>query len=90
MNSRNCKRLREFEGIEISSQSSRGDMNSREENSQDFCLDIAKKFGSFLRHRIIGLSSASHSHHLDWCDLWNGVKAVGPSAPSPGATPRSS
>jgi hypothetical protein len=41
-NSRNCRRLREFEEIEISKQVP---VNSKDENSSDFCLDFVQEFG---------------------------------------------
>jgi len=37
---RNCKRLREFEEIEISSKAVDVTVNNKEENSEDFCLDF--------------------------------------------------
>jgi hypothetical protein len=43
---RNCRRLREFEEIEISRQRLlEVTMNNKEENSEDFCLDFVKEFG---------------------------------------------
>ena len=36
---RNCKRLRDFEEIEISRQRCRGDFEWKEETSEEFCLD---------------------------------------------------
>ncbi len=43
---RNCKRLREFEEIDISRQSCTDDCEySREENSKDFGLDSVQDFG---------------------------------------------
>ncbi len=43
----NCKRLREFEKIEISMQAVEltVNVNSKEENSYDFCLDFVREFG---------------------------------------------
>jgi hypothetical protein len=48
---RNCKRLRVFEEIEISSKAVEVSVNNKEENSQDFCLDFVQEFGlcSFTR-----------------------------------------
>jgi hypothetical protein len=40
----NCKRLRDFEEIEISRQICRGDVNNKKENSLDFCLDFVHEF----------------------------------------------
>jgi hypothetical protein len=42
---RNCKRLREFEEIEISSKAVEVTVNNKEENSKDFCLDFVQEFG---------------------------------------------
>jgi hypothetical protein len=42
---RHCKRLREFEEIELSRQAIELTVNSKEENSQDFCLDFVQEFG---------------------------------------------
>jgi hypothetical protein len=42
---RNCKRLREFEEIEISSKAVEVAVNNKEENSEDFCLDFVQEFG---------------------------------------------
>ncbi len=38
-------RLREFEEIEITRQAVAVTVNSNEENSSDFCLDVVKEFG---------------------------------------------
>jgi hypothetical protein len=37
---RNCKRLLDFEEIEVN-------VNSKEENSSDFCLDFVQEFGLY-------------------------------------------
>ncbi len=42
---RNCKRLHEFEEIEISSKAVKVTVNNKEENSEDFCLDFFQEFG---------------------------------------------
>jgi hypothetical protein len=42
---RNCKRLREFEEIDISSKAVEVIVNNKEENSEDFCLDFVQEFG---------------------------------------------
>jgi hypothetical protein len=42
---KNCKRLREFEEIDISRQAVEVTVNSKEENSQDLCLDFLQEFG---------------------------------------------
>ncbi len=47
----NCKRLCEFEEIEISRQSVEVTVNSKEEKSYDFCLDFVQEFG--LRTMLI-------------------------------------
>jgi hypothetical protein len=46
MNSRNCKRLREFEEIEISKQSCEVTVNSKEENSKTFVWISSKNSAS--------------------------------------------
>jgi hypothetical protein len=48
---RNCKRLSEFDEIEISMQSCRVTLNSKEENSYDFCLDFWISFKNYLVER---------------------------------------
>ncbi len=42
---RNCKRLREFDKIEISSKAVEVTVNNKEENSEDFCLDFVQEGG---------------------------------------------
>jgi hypothetical protein len=42
---RKCKRLREFEEIEISSKAVNVTVNNKEENSDNFCLGFTQKFG---------------------------------------------
>jgi hypothetical protein len=46
---KNCKKLCEFEEIEISSKAVEVTVNNKEENSYDFCLDFVQE--SFLRLR---------------------------------------
>ncbi len=45
LNWRNCKRLQEFEEIEIARQAVEVTVNSKEENSSEFCLDFVQEFG---------------------------------------------
>ncbi len=45
MYGRNCKRLREFEEIEISRQMGEVTVNSKEENTYYFCLDFVQELG---------------------------------------------
>jgi hypothetical protein len=45
MHCRNCKRLREFEEIEISRQSCGGDFEQQGEKILDFCLDFVQELG---------------------------------------------
>jgi hypothetical protein len=42
---RNCKRLRDFEEIEIAGKAVEVTVNNKEENSYDFCLDFIQEFG---------------------------------------------
>jgi hypothetical protein len=42
---RNCKRLREFEEIGISSKAVEVTVNNKDENFYDFCLDFVQEFG---------------------------------------------
>jgi hypothetical protein len=55
---RNCKRLSEFEYIEISSKSVDVTMNNKEEHSEDFYLDFVQKFGLAGEGR--GCTPAAH------------------------------
>jgi hypothetical protein len=50
---RNCKRLREYEEIEISSQSCLGKVNNKEENSSGFCLDFVQEFGFWVGEGVL-------------------------------------
>ncbi len=54
--SRNCKRLREFEEIEISRPSCGGDcetMNSKDEKSWNLFLDFVREFGLWRRAELL-------------------------------------
>ncbi len=42
---RNCKRLREFEEYKSVGKAVEETVNSKDENSKDFCLDVAPELG---------------------------------------------
>jgi hypothetical protein len=50
---RNCKRLREFEEIEILSKAVEVTVDNKEENSSDFCLDFVEEFGLRTTKRLL-------------------------------------
>jgi hypothetical protein len=47
---RNCKRLREFEEIETSRQSCRGDCE--QQGGKIFCVDFVQEFGLRIHNRV--------------------------------------
>jgi hypothetical protein len=51
---RNCKRLREFEEIEISSKAVEvlKTVNKKEENCQNICLNFVQEFGLLTKEQI--------------------------------------